>query len=166
MELPFRQVITVTSRKANDKICQWSKEARTGYSALAKDAGQELHMEWRDWYDALDKPSWTPEPSTIGLIWIDLPTLGTEIRLLGRTSHRNGCSAGIWSRRVGCQMGIGKMKKSRFRWMRHLTDKWLENTGIKLPEIVKVSRKIPWLKSNKNCGAFGENSYWRIAYWR
>jgi len=26
-------------------------------------------MTWRDWYDALDKPSWTPEPSTIGLIW-------------------------------------------------------------------------------------------------
>ena len=26
-------------------------------------------MEWRDWYNALEKPSWTPEPSTIGLIW-------------------------------------------------------------------------------------------------
>lgn len=26
-------------------------------------------MTWRDWYDSLDKPSWTPEPSTIGLIW-------------------------------------------------------------------------------------------------
>ncbi len=26
-------------------------------------------MTWRDWYDALDKPTWTPEPSTIGLIW-------------------------------------------------------------------------------------------------
>lgn len=26
-------------------------------------------MEWRDWYDGLAKPSWTPEPSTIGLIW-------------------------------------------------------------------------------------------------
>ncbi len=26
-------------------------------------------MTWRDWYDALKKPSWTPEPSTIGLIW-------------------------------------------------------------------------------------------------
>ena len=26
-------------------------------------------MTWRDWYDALDKPAWTPEPSTIGLIW-------------------------------------------------------------------------------------------------
>lgn len=24
---------------------------------------------WRDWYDALAKPSWTPAPSTIGLIW-------------------------------------------------------------------------------------------------
>lgn len=26
-------------------------------------------MTWRDWYDALDKPTWTPEPSTIGTIW-------------------------------------------------------------------------------------------------
>lgn len=24
---------------------------------------------WQDWYAALVKPSWTPEPSTIGLIW-------------------------------------------------------------------------------------------------
>lgn len=26
-------------------------------------------MEWKTWYDSLEKPSWTPEPSTIGLIW-------------------------------------------------------------------------------------------------
>jgi benzodiazapine receptor len=26
-------------------------------------------MPWRDWYDALAKPSWTPAPATIGLIW-------------------------------------------------------------------------------------------------
>ena len=24
---------------------------------------------WMDWYESLVKPSWTPEPSTIGLIW-------------------------------------------------------------------------------------------------
>ncbi|WP_236621386.1 TspO/MBR family protein [Rhodopirellula sallentina] len=24
---------------------------------------------WREWYEALAKPAWTPEPSTIGLIW-------------------------------------------------------------------------------------------------
>jgi len=24
---------------------------------------------WREWYDALAKPSWTPAPGTIGLIW-------------------------------------------------------------------------------------------------
>ena len=24
---------------------------------------------WRDWYDALAKPEWTPAPATIGLIW-------------------------------------------------------------------------------------------------
>lgn len=26
-------------------------------------------MDWRDWYDALAKPSWTPAPATIGFIW-------------------------------------------------------------------------------------------------
>lgn len=26
-------------------------------------------MSWMEWYNSLDKPSWTPAPSTIGLIW-------------------------------------------------------------------------------------------------
>ncbi|MFO0958599.1 MAG: TspO/MBR family protein [Isosphaeraceae bacterium] len=26
-------------------------------------------MNWMDWYNALTKPSWTPSPGTIGLIW-------------------------------------------------------------------------------------------------
>lgn len=26
-------------------------------------------MSWLDWYNALRKPSWTPNPATIGLIW-------------------------------------------------------------------------------------------------
>lgn len=26
-------------------------------------------MTWMEWYNALEKPSWTPSPSTIGLIW-------------------------------------------------------------------------------------------------
>ena len=26
-------------------------------------------MSWIEWYDSLIKPSWTPEPSTIGLVW-------------------------------------------------------------------------------------------------
>ena len=26
-------------------------------------------MEWMTWYDGLEKPAWTPSPSTIGLIW-------------------------------------------------------------------------------------------------
>lgn len=26
-------------------------------------------MTWMEWYSSLDKPSWTPAPSTIGLIW-------------------------------------------------------------------------------------------------
>ena len=26
-------------------------------------------MSWIQWYNELEKPTWTPEPSTIGLIW-------------------------------------------------------------------------------------------------
>ena len=26
-------------------------------------------MSWIEWYDSLVKPSWTPDPSTIGLVW-------------------------------------------------------------------------------------------------
>lgn len=26
-------------------------------------------MSWMEWYDSLAKPSWTPAPSTISLIW-------------------------------------------------------------------------------------------------
>ena len=26
-------------------------------------------MSWVEWYESLVKPSWTPEPATIGLIW-------------------------------------------------------------------------------------------------
>ena len=26
-------------------------------------------MTWIEWYDSLIKPTWTPEPATIGLIW-------------------------------------------------------------------------------------------------
>lgn len=26
-------------------------------------------MPWKEWYDALDKPSWTPDGSTIGTVW-------------------------------------------------------------------------------------------------
>ena len=26
-------------------------------------------MSWMEWYNSLVKPSWTPEPATIGMIW-------------------------------------------------------------------------------------------------
>jgi translocator protein len=26
-------------------------------------------MSWFEWYDSLQKPSWTPAPQTIGLVW-------------------------------------------------------------------------------------------------
>lgn len=26
-------------------------------------------MDWMEWYNSLEKPSWTPQPSTIGFVW-------------------------------------------------------------------------------------------------
>ena len=35
--------------------------------------------DWMQWYDALQKPSWTPAPATIGLIWSFLyPIIATS----------------------------------------------------------------------------------------
>lgn len=31
--------------------------------------GAMTPMSWMEWYEGLWKPSWTPSPSTIGLIW-------------------------------------------------------------------------------------------------
>ena len=47
-------------------------------------------MTWMEWYDSLWKPSWTPAPFTIGLIWqILYPT----------SSWPKGQSMeGVWSR--------------------------------------------------------------------
>jgi tryptophan-rich sensory protein len=34
-------------------------------------------MTWKAWYDALEKPAWTPEPATISLVWTLLyPIIG------------------------------------------------------------------------------------------
>ncbi len=47
-------------------------------------------MPWKTWYDALEKPVWTPEPSTISLIWtllypVILVTFGyVFVQVLGR----------------------------------------------------------------------------------
>lgn len=30
---------------------------------------EESEMTWIDWYNSLAKPSWTPAPATIGLVW-------------------------------------------------------------------------------------------------
>lgn len=36
-----------------------------------------MAVEWKVWYDSLSKPTWTPEPSTIGLVWqILYPIIG------------------------------------------------------------------------------------------
>lgn len=50
-------------------------------------------MEWRDWYDALDKPSWTPSGGTIGMIWSILyPILFVSIAVVMIQAFRSRLS--------------------------------------------------------------------------
>ena len=40
--------------------------------ASAGDTASQItgaNMDWMTWYDALEKPAWTPASATIGLIW-------------------------------------------------------------------------------------------------
>lgn len=47
-------------------------------------------MTWKQWYDSLDKPTWTPEPATIGFIWQCLypVILITFVLVFWRTARR------------------------------------------------------------------------------
>ncbi len=44
--------------------------------------------EFRGWYDSLSKPSWTPQPGTIGMIWtviyplIAIAVVGTVLKVI------------------------------------------------------------------------------------
>jgi tryptophan-rich sensory protein len=31
-------------------------------------------MDFMTWYESLAKPGWTPDPATIGLIWVSIAT--------------------------------------------------------------------------------------------
>ncbi|MFN9593653.1 MAG: TspO/MBR family protein [Pirellulaceae bacterium] len=46
-------------------------------------------MDWQTWYESLHKPSWTPSPGTIGLIWqIVYPVLlGSIVYLFWKASQ-------------------------------------------------------------------------------
>ena len=46
-----------------------SLEALGERTLIAKESNEEHDVEWMTWYEELAKPSWTPAPRTIGLIW-------------------------------------------------------------------------------------------------
>ena len=46
-------------------------------------------MEWLQWYDALAKPSWTPDPDTIRVVWAVLyPVIGVSFGVVFLQSLR------------------------------------------------------------------------------
>lgn len=62
-----------------EKLIHFRSAARSGYSdfGVNRSRMEKIRdafsgsgaMSWRQWYDELAKPDWTPSPSTIGLIW-------------------------------------------------------------------------------------------------
>jgi len=46
-------------------------------------------MTWIEWYDSLAKPSWTPAPATISLIWMILyPVIVVSFGFVFVQAHR------------------------------------------------------------------------------
>ena len=52
------------SRIAEEKIAQG-----ISFVITWKNRGDSMEATWLQWYEGLQKPGWTPEPVTIGLIW-------------------------------------------------------------------------------------------------
>ena len=54
-------------------------------------------MDWMTWYNGLAKPTWTPSPSTIGLIWqILYPIILVSFGFVFVQAIRRKSAAGSW----------------------------------------------------------------------
>jgi tryptophan-rich sensory protein len=51
------------------KSCVFSVRTNADLNELAQTKEELQPMTWMEWYDSLAKPTWTPAPATIGLIW-------------------------------------------------------------------------------------------------
>ncbi len=51
------------------KSCVFTVGTDADLNELAQTKDELQPMTWMEWYDSLAKPTWTPAPATIGLIW-------------------------------------------------------------------------------------------------
>jgi len=92
--------------------------------------------DFRPWYDALAKPSWTPPPETIGLIWtivyplIAIAVFGTVARVL----------RGELPRTVLIPLAINLAANVAFTPIQF----GLRNLGLATADIVVVALSIVW----------------------
>ena len=78
-------------------------------------------MTWRDWYDSLAKPSWTPEPSTIGLIWqILYPVILVTFGVRAGVPNGTSCQS-LWAGRLCHHLQV-KTVLPRVRPLPHRTE--------------------------------------------
>ncbi|MEI7656694.1 MAG: TspO/MBR family protein [Phycisphaerae bacterium] len=94
-------------------------------------------MDWKTWYDSLEKPSWTPSPAFIGMMWsilypIILVTFGFVLVQMSRRRIP-------W--RVGLPFGINLLANIVFTPIQF----GLRNLPLASVDILVVLVTIPWL---------------------
>ncbi len=94
-------------------------------------------MDWKAWYDSLEKPSWTPSPAFIGMMWsilypIILVTFGFVLVQMSRRRIP-------W--RVGLPFGINLLANIVFTPIQF----GLRNLPLASVDILVVLVTIPWL---------------------
>lgn len=93
-------------------------------------------MEWIDWYNALAKPSWTPAPPTIGLIWTMLyPVIAVSFGCVFVRAVRKKLPG-----RVAVPFAINLVANLLFQPI----FAGLRNIPLSLADILIVWATIPW----------------------
>lgn len=93
-------------------------------------------MTWREWYDGLTKPNWTPEPGTIGLIWSVLyPVIALTFGFVFVQAVR-----GKLPRRVAVPFGVNLAANLAFTPLQF----GLRNLPLAAADILAVLGSIVW----------------------
>ena len=93
-------------------------------------------MSWIDWYDALAKPSWTPAPGTIRLIWTILyPVIAVSFGYVFVQAAR-GKLPGRVAVPFAANLAANLLFMPLFAWLR--------SVPLSAADIVVVWATIPW----------------------
>lgn len=92
--------------------------------------------DWRPWYDALAKPSWTPDGGTIGMIWATLyPIIAVTHGFVFVQAYRNRIP-----RRIAIPFAVNLVANLAFSPIQF----WLQNLPLAWLDILVVLGSIVW----------------------